>query len=311
MSIRVNIRMKIRVNIRFLTSALRLSGKRQLDCLGIATAVLAMCHAIAELESAIHGDLAHCQMMVSDDHCWITLPLKADCAAAAADDDQRLHVEVTDPRHLEAPHMANWLYAGGKGVACSAAQVVLVLVGGLMPEEVKDSAAADQVRRVQMHLLQQLAEHFPEALLYSTFFRMQAALCGETDELLALQQPVFSPAGHRGDAGQVLTDVISDGDLLLPQLLFMDALCAYYGDESADLPSGAVKNFLTAASCFTRDARAAAAAKAAQQQLLLSSRLQTFAEPNSPASLAWLDMAADLQHLVQVPASRKRKRKNP
>jgi hypothetical protein len=68
--------------------------------------------------------------------------------------------------------MANWLYAGGAGgQSCTAAQVVLVLVGGLMPEEIKDSAAADQLRKVQMHLLQQLAENFPHAPLYSTFFR--------------------------------------------------------------------------------------------------------------------------------------------
>jgi hypothetical protein len=108
----------------------------------------------------------------------------------------------------------------------------------------------------------------------------------------------------------MLTNLIRDGDLLLPQLLFMDALCMYFGDESADLPPEAVKNFLTAASCFTRDARAAAAARAAQQQQLISARLRTFAQADTPAGLAWLEMAADLQHLIQVPTSRKRKRKD-
>eukprot|EP00775_Hariotina_reticulata_P007877 gene7877-8073_t len=162
--------------------------------------------------------------MISDDHCWITLPFNADCAVD--DDDQWLNVEVTDPKVLEAPHMAKWLYAGGRGVACSAAQLVLVLVGGLMPEEVKNSAAADQE-----------TQH---------------------EGPLGVQLPSFCHLVHMS---------------LLAEM----------------------------------DARAAAAAKAAQQ--LLSFRVQTFADPSSPAGLAWLHMAADLQHLV--PVSRKRKSKNP
>lgn len=83
--------------LQYLPSALRSSGKRQLDCLGIATAVLAMCHAIANLEPPQHADLAHCQMTVSDDHCWISLPRQTDLTGAAGD-EPRLHVEVTDPR---------------------------------------------------------------------------------------------------------------------------------------------------------------------------------------------------------------------
>jgi hypothetical protein len=88
---------------QYLPSALREQGKRQLDCLGIATAVLGMCHAIAAQHSAQHADLAAARMMVSDDHCWLVLPQQQAGSGAASsggreDAQQLIHVEVTDPR---------------------------------------------------------------------------------------------------------------------------------------------------------------------------------------------------------------------
>jgi hypothetical protein len=65
----------------------------------------------------------------------------------------------------------SWLYAGGHGTLCSPAQVVLVLVAGLMPEEVTDEAAAEQLAQVQDRLLRELAAAHPQALFYSNFFR--------------------------------------------------------------------------------------------------------------------------------------------
>lgn len=75
--------------LQYLPSALRNSGKRQLDCLGIATAVLALCQQISQQHSQ-HADLASSTMMVSDDHCWLRL--------AGAADGNWVQVEVTDPR---------------------------------------------------------------------------------------------------------------------------------------------------------------------------------------------------------------------
>lgn len=75
-------------------------------------------------------------------------------------------------RELTAAHMANWLYAGGQwGQRCSAQQVVLLLVAGLMPEEVKEQQAAAALADVQMALLTRLAAGHPSALFYSNFFR--------------------------------------------------------------------------------------------------------------------------------------------
>lgn len=93
---------------QYLPSALRDQGKRQLDCLGIATAVLGMCHSIAAQHGTQHADLAAARMMVSDDHCWLALPQHqqqqqqagpvAASSSGAEDVQQLIHVEVTDPR---------------------------------------------------------------------------------------------------------------------------------------------------------------------------------------------------------------------
>lgn len=91
--------------VQYLPSALRDSGKRQLDCLGIATAVLALCHHIAAQHPQQHGHLAAAQMVVSDDHCWLALPA-ADQPLTAGDtstdqvapaQQQMVYIEVTDP----------------------------------------------------------------------------------------------------------------------------------------------------------------------------------------------------------------------
>jgi hypothetical protein len=50
-------------------------------------------------------------------------------------------------------------------------QALMVLVAGLMPEELQDDSAAGQLREVQLSLLHTLAEAHPAALLYSNFFR--------------------------------------------------------------------------------------------------------------------------------------------
>lgn len=67
--------------------------------------------------------------------------------------------------------MHGWLYAGGHGVRCSMQQVIMLLVAALMPEEVKDDETAEQLRFCQASMLQRLSEAFPEAMLYSVYFR--------------------------------------------------------------------------------------------------------------------------------------------
>lgn len=85
--------------VQYLPSALRDSGKRQLDCLGIATAVLALCHHIAAKQQQ-HAHLAAAAMVVSDDHCWLSVPAEVLTAADASCDQEQqqlVYVEVTDP----------------------------------------------------------------------------------------------------------------------------------------------------------------------------------------------------------------------
>eukprot|EP00878_Enallax_costatus_P044449 GHUV01053079.1.p1 GENE.GHUV01053079.1~~GHUV01053079.1.p1 ORF type:complete len:155 (+),score=46.07 GHUV01053079.1:96-560(+) len=79
--------------LQYLPSALRDTGKRQLDCLGIATAVLALCQQISQHHQQ-HADLASSSMMVSDDHCWLSV--------SGAPGGPEVQVEVTDPRWAHA-----------------------------------------------------------------------------------------------------------------------------------------------------------------------------------------------------------------
>jgi hypothetical protein len=52
----------------------------------------------------------------------------------------------------------------------------MVLVAGLMPEELQDEAAAQRLREVQLQLLGELARAQPGALFYSNFFRCEKGL---------------------------------------------------------------------------------------------------------------------------------------
>lgn len=63
----------------------------------------------------------------------------------------------------------------------------MVLVAGLMPEELSDDAAADRLRKVQQHLITQLSQQHPAALFYSNYFR-----CGWDQKVeLPLLQPLM------------------------------------------------------------------------------------------------------------------------
>jgi hypothetical protein len=76
--------------LQFVTSALQ-DGKKQLDCLGIATTVLALTQHLGQ-QLAAAGDtatgdvLAGVRMVVSDDHCWLVLQQPG---------GQEVHLEVT------------------------------------------------------------------------------------------------------------------------------------------------------------------------------------------------------------------------
>lgn len=105
-------------------------------------------------------------------------------------------VRLPHSRPLKHADMANWLYAGGNNChPCSSQQVILILVAGLMPEELKDEAAAAQLAAVQGALLGRLADMYPAALFYSNFFRW--GMLHEWDELQELV--AAAEAGRTGE----------------------------------------------------------------------------------------------------------------
>jgi hypothetical protein len=105
---------------QFLTSALRPAGARRLDCVGIATAALALCRAAAAADPERLGALARAELLLSDDHSWLRVPYAPAAGgsggggkgakAAAQDIGGWLHFEATDCRALRAEQMdGRWL----------------------------------------------------------------------------------------------------------------------------------------------------------------------------------------------------------
>jgi hypothetical protein len=137
-----------------------------------------------------------------------------------------------------------------------------------------------------------------------------AAVTGHNMHLAAAVSSKDAPTAHQHQKTVlVMEDVLGNISWLLHLVQLMDAVCAYFGDESADLPAEFVKDFLVCAAAFTSPARAAAASQAAAAELLLSSRVRAFGEAGTAAAVAWKEMGLDLQQLLQMPGNRKRKRK--
>lgn len=137
-----------------------------------------------------------------------------------------------------------------------------------------------------------------------------AAVTGHNMHLAAAVSKKDAPAAEQHQKTVlVMEDVVGNSSWLRHLVQLMDAVCAYFGDESADLPAEFVKDFLVCAAAFTSPARAAAASQAAAAELLLSSRVRALGEAGTAAAVAWKEMGLDLQQLLQMPGNRKRKRK--
>ena len=121
-----------------------------------------------------------------------------------------------------------------------------------------------------------------------------------------------------GSKVSIVGDRLTVTEWLVPVMLFMDVICCYCGD-SEEVPLAVVGHFLAVAKCFTPEARAAAAV--AVQTQLKSSRMvgAVLAVSNAGAggvnsghgggSSYWVGLTAELPQLLQLPSTRKRKRK--
>lgn len=128
-----------------------------------------------------------------------------------------------------------------------------------------------------------------------------AAVPGHTVHLAAA---VTKAAGGSGGSSLVVTSILGSSAWLLPQLELLDAVCCFFGEDSTDVPASVAADFVVVAGTFSPEARVQALQDGLQQKLLLSSRLQALA-----GSDAWRDLEPGLQQVIQMPGSRKRKRK--
>lgn len=100
-----------------------------------------------------------------------------------------------------------------------------------------------------------------------------------------------------------LQGVLTEPSWLRIQLEFLDALLCFFGVESADVPAGAVSNFIAVAGTYSSSARQQAVADAVAQSAVHSSRVQGLI-----GSSTWVGLEPGLQQLLQMPGSRSRKK---
>lgn len=86
----------------------------------------------------------------------------------------------------------------------------------------------------------------------------------------------------------------------------MDAVCCYFG-EAADIPEQTVDRFLAVAASFDTAARRQAMEAVAGQ--LVSSRLLGLTSDLTNGDSPWQLLGAELKQMIQMPGSRKRKRR--
>ncbi|KAL0027912.1 hypothetical protein WJX79_002394 [Trebouxia sp. C0005] len=138
------------------------SSKRQLDCGGVVTTVLAACQLLA-LQYG-HTDLAACKFQVSEDHCWLN------CDPGGGREGT---IEVTTDSAVkralpvDAAAWQGWLYSGGHAPLCSHQMTITAMITSMNPSiTTRQNTGEDsaQVQRAQRHLLRMIHSNYPDLM---------------------------------------------------------------------------------------------------------------------------------------------------
>ncbi|KAL3136760.1 Menin [Trebouxia sp. C0009 RCD-2024] len=174
------------------------SSKRQLDCGGVVTTVLAICQRLAQEYG--HADLAACRFQVSEDHCWLNTDPEGGREGT-------IEVTTDSPAKRALPVGAaawqGWLYSGGHAPLCSHKMTIAAMVTSMNPSitaRQNTGQDSEQVQHVQRHVLQMLQDEYPE-LMYPAALGCLADL-HEIQTQDALEVAVA--AGDRDKLQQVL-----------------------------------------------------------------------------------------------------------
>jgi len=180
-----------------LASAGQKGGKRQLDCAGVVTTVLAIAHRLASL-SECHADLATVYIQVSEDHCWLTLSDKGwreeSVEISTASKAKRASV-------VEAQAWDGWLYSGGHATVCSSGSSILsallvsmnTVIGNRSTNSAEESTELEAIQRL---LLRVVVESCPTA--FGSRYPMASptlARLMEAEETIALLRAVEAGEG--------------------------------------------------------------------------------------------------------------------
>lgn len=184
------------------------SSKRQLDCGGVVTTVLAACQLLALQHG--HTDLAACRFQVSEDHCWLNCDPEA---------ERKGTVEVTTDsaakRALPVDTAAwqGWLYSGGHAPLCSHQMTITAMITSMNPCITARQTGEDseQVQRAQRHLLRMIHSDYPHL--------MYPAALGCLADLEEIQMQDALEAAVKGDDKGQLEQHLQDAQILFEQAI--------------------------------------------------------------------------------------------
>ncbi|CAL8468043.1 g7582 [Coccomyxa elongata] len=170
-------------------------GKRQLDCAGVVTTVLAVLQQLALLGG--HDDLRRCCLQVSEDHCWINMGL------GEREESVEVTTDTAAKRGLAPSEQAwrGWLYNAGHAVVCSPKMAITALVASLNPAIVarqNSGIDSEEIQLLQKQLLELIKREYPEGMY-------PAALCALADLQEIEEQDALDSAVSSGSLQEAVS----------------------------------------------------------------------------------------------------------
>ncbi|KAK9845929.1 hypothetical protein WJX81_006194 [Elliptochloris bilobata] len=258
----------IYVFVQILRAGKASKARRQLDCAGVVTTVLAACQRLARVPA--HEDLLGVRFQVSEDHCWLSLDGSGARTAAV-----EVTTDTAAKRGLAPSEDAwrGWLYSGGCAAVCSPQMCVTALVASLNPAinpRQNSGSDSEEVQCLQRRLLE-LARCHPCGAVYP------AALCALADLQEVAEQDELDAHAAAGNAEQVLHMLELPGCKALFEVAIVQSLLPGQGAGRLWYPYSYCAAMLARRACFL----------AGQTSLLGADRALEEAERCLGAGMRW------------------------
>ncbi|KAK9809438.1 hypothetical protein WJX73_007335 [Symbiochloris irregularis] len=171
-------------------------GKRQLDCAGVVSTVLAICQVLATQHD--HEQLANLRFQVSEDHCWLSMG--PDYGAREASIEVTTDQKAKRGQAVSEQAWSSWLYSGGHATLCSPQMALTAVVASLNPAinpRQNTGSDSEEVQQLQRKLLTWIHTNHRAAMY-------PAATCVLADLLEIAEQDTLDAAAMRSDSKAAL-----------------------------------------------------------------------------------------------------------